>query len=47
MLANYDLALEAGQQVITGLFNPPAPIHPGAHWEAPFSSVGIVCTAFH
>ena len=47
MLANYGLALEAGQQVITGLFNPPAPIHPGAHWEAHFSSVGIVRTAFN
>ena len=47
MLAGYSLALETSQQVITGLFNPSAPIHPGAPWEAHFSSVGIVRAAFN
>jgi 2-keto-4-pentenoate hydratase len=45
-LADYDLALEAGQQVISGSFNPPAPIHQGEQWEVRFSSVGSVTTAF-
>ncbi len=45
-LAHHDRALEAGQQVITGSFNPPAPIHPGERWEARFSSLGAVTAAF-
>ena len=45
-LATYGVALEAGQQVITGSFNAPAPVHPGEHWEARFAGVGTVTTAF-
>jgi len=44
-LAHYGVALEAGQQVITGSFNTPLPIHQGERWEARFSSVGTVSTA--
>src|SRR5262249_18623282 len=45
-LAGYDRAWEAGQRVMTGSFNPPAPIHAGERWEARFSSLGAVTAAF-
>ena len=45
-LARYDRALEAGQRVMTGSFNLPAPIHRGERWQARFSSVGTVTADF-
>jgi 2-keto-4-pentenoate hydratase len=45
-LAVYGVALEAGQQVITGSFNKPLPVKKGEHWEAHFSSLGSVSVAF-
>jgi 2-keto-4-pentenoate hydratase len=45
-LAEYGLALEAGQQVMTGTFNAPAPLHPGEQWEARFAGIGTVQAVF-
>jgi 2-keto-4-pentenoate hydratase len=45
-LADDEMALEAGQRVMTGSFNPPPPIHPGQRWEARFSSLGAVTASF-
>jgi 2-keto-4-pentenoate hydratase len=46
-LAEHGWGLEAGQRVITGSFNPPAPVHRGERWEARFSaSLGTVTAIF-
>ena len=46
ILSVYGVALEAGQQVITGSFTKPLPITKGERWETHFSSVGSVAVAF-
>src|SRR5262245_49959994 len=45
-LAEYDMALEAGQHIMSGSFTKPAPIVKGDRWETRFSSVGMVSVAF-
>ncbi len=45
-LAKYDVALEAGHQVITGTFVRPLPIAKGDTWITHFSSVGTVSASF-
>jgi 2-keto-4-pentenoate hydratase len=45
-LAEYGMALEAGQQIMTGSFTKPMPVAPGNRWETHFSSVGTVTTMF-
>jgi 2-oxopent-4-enoate/cis-2-oxohex-4-enoate hydratase len=45
-LAEYDVALAAGQQIMTGSFTKPLPVAPDERWETHFSSVGTVTTAF-
>jgi 2-keto-4-pentenoate hydratase len=45
-LAEYGLALEAGQHIMTGSCTRPTPIAAGDHWETQFSSVGTVSASF-
>ena len=45
-LAKYDMALEAGQGVLTGAFVKPTPIDKGDEWETHFSSVGVINARF-
>jgi 2-keto-4-pentenoate hydratase len=45
-LATCDLALEPGQQIMSGSFTKPTPISKGDHWESLFSSVGSVSATF-
>lgn len=45
-LATHGLALEPGQQIMSGSFTKPTPINKGDHWESLFSSVGSVSATF-
>ena len=45
-LAEYDMALEAGQHIMSGSFTKPTPITKGDRWETRFSSVGNVSASF-
>jgi len=45
-LATYGLALEPGQDIMTGSFTKPTPIAKGDHWESSFSRVGTVSATF-
>jgi 2-keto-4-pentenoate hydratase len=45
-LATYGMALEPGQQIMSGSFTKPAPISKGDRWESLFSSVGSVSVTF-
>jgi 2-keto-4-pentenoate hydratase len=45
-LAHYDLALEAGQCIMTGSMTKPTPIEKGDAWETTFSSIGSVSATF-
>lgn len=45
-LATYGLALEPGQDLMTGSFTKPTSIAKGDHWESSFSGVGIVSATF-
>jgi 2-oxopent-4-enoate/cis-2-oxohex-4-enoate hydratase len=45
-LAEYDMALELGQCIMTGSFTKPLPIAKGDRWETQFSSVGTVSATF-
>ena len=45
-LAHYDLALEAGQCIMTGSMTKPIPIEKGDTWETTFSSIGTVSATF-
>jgi 2-keto-4-pentenoate hydratase len=45
-LAPHGKWIEAGQVVMSGSFNRPAPINKGDHWEATFSGVGTVKCSF-
>ena len=45
-LAQFDLALEVGQCVMTGSMTKPTPIEKGDTWETTFSSFGTVSATF-
>lgn len=45
-LANYGMALEEGQRIMSGSFTKPMPIAKGDRWESVFSSVGSVAATF-
>jgi len=45
-LATCGLALEPGQQIMSGSFTKPTPISKGDRWESHFSSVGAVSATF-
>jgi len=45
-LATYGLALEPGQDIMTGSFTKPTPIAKGDRWESAFSGVGSVSATF-
>lgn len=45
-LAQFDLALEAGQYIMTGSMTKPTPIEKGDTWETTFSSFGSVSATF-
>ena len=45
-LATYGLALEPGQQIMSGSFTKPTPVSKGDRWESIFSSVGSVSATF-
>ena len=45
-LASYGLALEPGQDIMTGSFTKPTPIAKGDRWESSFSGVGSVSATF-
>jgi len=45
-LAEYGMALEEGQRIMSGSFTKPAPIAKGDRWETQFSPVGTVSAAF-
>jgi 2-keto-4-pentenoate hydratase len=45
-LANYGLALEEGERVITGSVTRPGPIAKGDHFEASFEGIGKVSVSF-
>jgi len=45
-LATCGLALEPGQQIMSGSFTKPTPISKGDRWESLFSSVGSVSATF-
>lgn len=45
-LAEYGMALEAGQHIMSGSFTKPTPIAKGDRWETHFSSVGNVLASF-
>ena len=45
-LAVYGLALEPGQDIMTGSFTKPTPIAKGDRWESSFSGVGSVSATF-
>ena len=45
-LAEYGVALEAGQCIMTGSWTKPLPITKGEQWETHFSSVGMVTASF-
>lgn len=46
-LAEYGVALQAGQRVMTGSFIKPTLVNPGDRWETSFSQIGTVSTAFN
>ncbi len=45
-LAPYDVAIEAGQRVMTGSFTKPMPVAKGDRWETSFSSIGTITASF-
>jgi 2-keto-4-pentenoate hydratase len=45
-LAEYGLALEPGQRIMSGSFTKPTPIAKGDRWESTFSGVGSVSASF-
>ena len=45
-LAQFDLALEVGQCIMTGSMTKPTPIEKGDTWETTFSSFGSVSATF-
>jgi len=45
-LADYGLALEPGQRIMSGSFTKPTPIAKGDRWESSFSGVGNVSATF-
>jgi len=45
-LAQHDLALEAGQYIMTGSMTKPTPIEKGDTWQTTFSSIGTVSATF-
>jgi 2-oxo-hept-3-ene-1,7-dioate hydratase len=45
-LATYSLALEPGQDIMTGSFTKPTPIAKGDRWESSFSGVGTISATF-
>ncbi|MCS6927062.1 MAG: hypothetical protein NZ578_14295, partial [Candidatus Binatia bacterium] len=45
-LAQYGLALEPGQRILTGSMTRPVPIAKGDRWETVFAGVGRVAAAF-
>jgi 2-keto-4-pentenoate hydratase len=45
-LATYGLALEPGQQIMSGSFTKPTPISKDDRWESHFSSIGSVSATF-
>jgi 2-keto-4-pentenoate hydratase len=45
-LAEYGMALEEGQRIMSGSFTRPTPIAKGDRWETHFSSVGTVAAIF-
>ncbi len=45
-LAEYSLALEPGQRIMSGSFTKPTPIAKGDRWESAFSGVGAVTASF-
>ena len=45
-LVTYSLALEPGQDIMTGSFTKPTPIAKGDRWESSFSGVGTVSATF-
>lgn len=45
-LSEFGVALEAGQEILTGTFIAPTPIAAGDRWEASFSGVGSVAATF-
>jgi len=45
-LAEYGLALEPGQRIMSGSFTKPTPIAKGDRWESSFSRVGNVSATF-
>jgi 2-keto-4-pentenoate hydratase len=45
-LAKYDLALEAGERIITGSITKPAPIGKDDHFEGVFAGIGRVSASF-
>lgn len=45
-LAEYGLALEPGQRIMSGSFTKPTPIAKGDRWESSFSGVGNVSATF-
>lgn len=45
-LAEYGLALEPGQRIMSGSFTKPTPVAKGDRWESSFSGVGLVSVTF-
>jgi 2-keto-4-pentenoate hydratase len=45
-LAEYGLALEPGQRIMSGSFTKPTPIAKGDRWESSFSGIGSVSATF-
>ncbi len=45
-LGKYDVALEAGHQIMSGAFVKPLPLAKGDRWETHFSSVGTISASF-
>lgn len=45
-LAEYGLALEPGQRIMSGSFTKPMPIAKGDRWESAFSGIGSVSATF-
>ena len=45
-LASYNLALEAGQHILTGSMTKPTPVASGDRWDTTFSSFGTVSASF-
>lgn len=45
-VAEYGMALEPGQRIMSGSFTKPTPIAKGERWESTFSGVGRVAASF-